>query len=304
MPRTTTAITTELLAEILPHVNTCYHVDEHDHWIWDEQVDKVGAPVYGRKAMRARRIMWAAQHGDLPGNRLMARCGNSLCVNPDHCSPNDGRYDHLWHEDEHGHWMWEGHTDNRGTPIYGSESSRVRRLTWEARHGELPQDSHVYGDCGQALCVNPDHCVLNDPHSTLSASWVQRYATGIERLLANVCIEDECWIQPNVCIRAYGCKTSKRTAYTFYKGAIPEGERLKSTCNHYRCINPDHLELSSWKDNPALADLDEKPKNWHLYKQKPRVDLPSREQVEADMEFLQSPRERLRRKFREQRANA
>lgn len=42
-----------------------------------------------------------------------------------------------------------------------------------------------------------------------------------------------------------------RAAYTLWKGEIPEGLVLRHLCNNRKCVNPDHLETGTMKDNVA-----------------------------------------------------
>ena len=42
-----------------------------------------------------------------------------------------------------------------------------------------------------------------------------------------------------------------RTAYELYKGPIPEGLVVRHKCNNRKCVNPDHLEVGTMKDNVA-----------------------------------------------------
>lgn len=39
-----------------------------------------------------------------------------------------------------------------------------------------------------------------------------------------------------------------RVSYTLFKGKIPEGQIIRHTCRN-KCVNPEHLELGTYKDN-------------------------------------------------------
>jgi hypothetical protein len=40
-----------------------------------------------------------------------------------------------------------------------------------------------------------------------------------------------------------------RVSHELYKGAIPEGLIVRHRCNNRKCVNPDHLEVGTQKDN-------------------------------------------------------
>lgn len=42
-----------------------------------------------------------------------------------------------------------------------------------------------------------------------------------------------------------------RYSYEIYKGKIPDGMVVMHTCDNRKCINPEHLELGTYKDNTA-----------------------------------------------------
>lgn len=47
----------------------------------------------------------------------------------------------------------------------------------------------------------------------------------------------------------YKGQQAHRYAYELHKGAIPEGHVIHHTCFCKRCVNPDHLEAISQRDN-------------------------------------------------------
>ena len=44
-------------------------------------------------------------------------------------------------------------------------------------------------------------------------------------------------------------KFSHRISYMLFKGEIPEGRLIRHKCDNRKCVNPDHLEIGTKKDN-------------------------------------------------------
>ena len=54
--------------------------------------------------------------------------------------------------------LWPGATNGKGHPK--SEGTTLRRQVWTAAKGPIPQGKLVTVDCGQSLCLEPEHLVL------------------------------------------------------------------------------------------------------------------------------------------------
>lgn len=64
--------------------------------------------------------------------------------------------------------------------------------------------------------------------------------------------QDRCIIMTGTPSSEYGRykgQQAHRYAYELHKGAIPEGHVIHHTCFCKRCVNPDHLEAISQRDN-------------------------------------------------------
>ena len=68
---------------------------------------------------------------------------------------------------------------------------------------------------------------------------------------------DGCWIwKASTESNGYGCilirrkaQVAHRLAYEWTKGPIPEGKELDHLCRNRRCVNPDHLEPVTCREN-------------------------------------------------------
>jgi hypothetical protein len=95
-----------------------------------------------------------------------------------------------------------------------------------------------------------------------SRRWRQRHPSPKQprgwRFWRSVEKTDSCWIWKG-CVneRGYGQTTSTygrtvrvhRFAYELLKGAIPVGKELDHLCRVRNCVNPDHLEVVSHREN-------------------------------------------------------
>lgn len=62
-------------------------------------------------------------------------------------------------------WLWLHSLDGTGHPKakYGGKTVGVTRLAYQAWHGALAPQVHVYTTCVNKLCVNPSHLTLERP---------------------------------------------------------------------------------------------------------------------------------------------
>lgn len=44
-----------------------------------------------------------------------------------------------------------------------------------------------------------------------------------------------------------------RLSYQWFKGPIPEGHEIDHACRNRRCVNPDHLQVVTHRENMVLA---------------------------------------------------
>lgn len=81
----------------------------------------------------------------------------------------------------------------------------------------------------------------------------------IERFWSKVEITPACWLWRGVFRGSYGAiqiggkgslmESAHRLAYTFLVGPIPEGLQIDHLCRVRACVNPDHLEPVTLREN-------------------------------------------------------
>lgn len=79
-----------------------------------------------------------------------------------------------------------------------------------------------------------------------------------ERFWSKVDKTDTCWLWTAALVKGYGRFTSDvrqmgahRWSYEALVGPIPEGLTLDHLCRNPRCVNPDHLEPVTQRENVA-----------------------------------------------------
>lgn len=74
-------------------------------------------------------------------------------------------------------------------------------------------------------------------------------------------LEDSCWLWEGALdTRGYGClkyegrtQTAHRVSYKLFKGPIDRGHVIMHKCNTERCVNPEHLQAGTQKQNMVYA---------------------------------------------------
>lgn len=82
------------------------------------------------------------------------------------------------------------------------------------------------------------------------------------RISSKIFKTDTCWLWLGYITKngygrtSFGRKhyLAHRVMYTLFKGTIPKGKQLDHTCRVRRCVNPDHLEPVTSKENSQRGE--------------------------------------------------
>jgi hypothetical protein len=180
-------------------------------------------------------------------------------------------------------WLWKAST----VKYYGAFN--IDGKVWSAHcvsyvlaYGEYPEEVEVLHTCTNTLCVNPRHLKLGtrrqaikdrldrygykreDKEDAYPVHQRRKKKSVEERFWSKVDIgeEDECWEWlGGYNTHEYGGFTvdgksigSHVFSYKLSKGDIPEGLVVMHKCDNPHCVNPNHLELGTLKDNSQDRD--------------------------------------------------
>jgi DNA-binding CsgD family transcriptional regulator len=153
-------------------------------WLWTASTFNTGRGQFkvGVRNQQAHRIAWELIFHMPPRGLLRSRCGNLLCVRPDHQVVVERKVGASNLARTAGTrfaamvltgptcWNWSGSTDHLGygqfgvmVPGGGRKMVRAHRFAWEQASGVIPDGVDVLHVCGNRICVRPDHLTLRDP---------------------------------------------------------------------------------------------------------------------------------------------
>ncbi len=276
-------------------------VEQGDHIMWTGSVDKRGRLQLGYAKLNPRMLMWVQAFGHIPGDKMpMNICGEHLCVKPDHqvlVTAVHKNY-HLSVidqvmtkcEEQGDHLIWKGPQNEEGRPVWGRFKQRVCEILWAPNF--LPPHSTVRPTCDEPLCVKREHQRIHRfAINAANQHYTPRGTPGIEKILAHVCIKDECWVCPP--FRVYdGANRIAATKFMFkfYHGQEPEWQ-VRCRLGNRLCVNPDHLisRAPRVRKKAELAPAKQ-------------IQVSSVRQLEEDLDWLGDKRQRLHREFLRRRA--
>jgi HNH endonuclease len=147
-------------------------------------------------------------------------------------------------------WIWQGKRDRRnGRFQVGGHRVDAHRWAYEFYNQVSIEGAHLLRICETPSCVNPAHRSLRKgtrPHQLE------------ERMLQRIQIRsDGCWIWTGKkSADGYGRIIihqqffyAHRVSYELHKGAIAPGLVLDHLCKNRICVNPNHLEPVTAREN-------------------------------------------------------
>ncbi len=168
----------------------------------------------------------------------------------DRRAPADDRFRH--HHDIDpvtGCWNWTSTRagDYAHFSVAGT-NYKAHRWSYERFIGPIPTGAALRHSCGNGRCVNPQHLQV---HGKKGGGVLP---TGREFVLSRINVaESGCWLWTGgITPRGYGYGKSKhahRYSYEAFVGPIPDGLEIDHLCRVTSCVNPDHLEPVTQREN-------------------------------------------------------
>jgi hypothetical protein len=177
-------------------------------------------------------------------------------------------------------WEWNGFKDKSGYSQYthkGNESktknSKGHRVSYALTKGDFEKDLVINHICSNRGCVNPDHLEAITQKENMQKAGKKNKGTKIvtrnpyyiktdnpEERFLNYITKDEntkCWLwRATKDPEGYGVFSDKskgfrahRWAYQNWVGELIKGMHVDHLCGNTSCVNPEHLEQVSEREN-------------------------------------------------------
>lgn len=187
--------------------------------------------------------------------------------------------DALFLLDERDCWVWLRSVNSRGYGLkWRSDQRRLdlaHRWTYELVKGPIQPGLEIDHLCRVQRCVNPDHleAVTRKEHVKRTQPDRVRIDHGPEPPKARQ-------VDPAACILWTGCvdrngyggksvngrrMMAHRWAYEQRYGPIPSGLEIDHLCRVHACVNPEHLEAVTHRENTRRANHREACVHGHAY---------------------------------------
>jgi hypothetical protein len=215
-------------------------------YIWTG-IEKHHHGIYGKQS--AHRVIWEYYNGKIPKEVVVRhKCDEGLCVNIEHLELGSRR-DNIRDMNERGR--------ARGGVAKGEASATSKLVLSDIEFirrnfDEFPKKdlSDLFGVCIAQLYRIKSGERWKDTTPQLSRK--DQFLSKAREGSYNSTLKSHCLEMPTarmICRYNNKSTSAHRIAWSIEHGDIPEGLMVRHKCNNARCINHEHLELGTHKDN-------------------------------------------------------